>query len=81
MGATPGSKGSRRADDPDHVLEHRAVLSTPDGEPFSEVVETYTQRGASLPAAAENDAGTASRKLWPEAVRHCAVIERRKLQG
>ncbi len=27
---------------PDHVLEHRAVLSTPDGEPFSEVVETYT---------------------------------------
>ena len=27
---------------PDHVLEHRAVLSRPDGEPFSEVVETYT---------------------------------------
>jgi hypothetical protein len=27
---------------PDHVLEHRAVLSTPGGEPFSEVVEAYT---------------------------------------
>ncbi len=27
---------------PEHVLEHRAILSTPDGEPFSEVVETYS---------------------------------------
>ncbi len=25
------------------VLEHRAVLSLPDGTPFSEVVETYTR--------------------------------------
>jgi hypothetical protein len=24
------------------VLEHRAILSLPDGTPFSEVVETYT---------------------------------------
>lgn len=27
---------------PDAVLRNRAVLSTPDGAPFSEVVETYT---------------------------------------
>jgi chorismate-pyruvate lyase len=27
---------------PEHLLEHRAVLASPDGTPFSEVVETYT---------------------------------------
>jgi hypothetical protein len=27
---------------PAHVLEHRAVLTLPDGTPFSEVVETYS---------------------------------------
>jgi hypothetical protein len=27
---------------PDAVLEHRAILTLPDGTPFSEVVETYT---------------------------------------
>jgi chorismate-pyruvate lyase len=27
---------------PSHVLEHRAVLTLPDGTPFSEVVESYT---------------------------------------
>jgi hypothetical protein len=34
---------------PDRVLEHRAVLSTPDGEPFSEVVETYTSEVLAFP--------------------------------
>jgi hypothetical protein len=34
---------------PAHVLEHRAVLSTPDGEPFSEVVETYTGEVLAFP--------------------------------
>jgi chorismate-pyruvate lyase len=34
---------------PDHVLEHRAVLSLPDGEPFSEVVETYTGEVLAFP--------------------------------
>ena len=29
---------------PPHVLRHRAVLATPDGRPFSVVVETYTDR-------------------------------------
>jgi hypothetical protein len=34
---------------PGHVLEHRAVLSRPDGEPFSEVVETYTSEVLAFP--------------------------------
>ncbi len=34
---------------PTLVLEHRAVLSTPDGEPFSEVVETYTGEVLAFP--------------------------------
>jgi chorismate-pyruvate lyase len=40
-GAPAGGAGSLAV--PEHVLEHRAVLSLPDGEPFSEVVETYTR--------------------------------------
>jgi hypothetical protein len=28
---------------PDHVLQHHAILTRPDGAPFSEVVETYTK--------------------------------------
>ncbi len=35
---------------PAHVLEHRAVLSLPDGTPFSEVVETYTGNVLAFPA-------------------------------
>jgi hypothetical protein len=42
MCAAPAPKEAGALTIPDHVLEHRAVLSTPDGEPFSEVVETYT---------------------------------------
>jgi hypothetical protein len=34
---------------PEHVLEHRAVLSLPSGEPFSEVVETYTGEVLAFP--------------------------------
>jgi chorismate-pyruvate lyase len=34
---------------PEHVLEHRAVLTLPDGEPFSEVVETYTGEVLAFP--------------------------------
>src|SRR5271155_819947 len=41
-GAAPAQDDKGALAVPDHVLEHRAVLSTPDGEPFSEVVETYT---------------------------------------
>jgi chorismate-pyruvate lyase len=42
MGAPAASDDKGALAIPSHLLEHRAVLSTPDGEPFSEVVETYT---------------------------------------
>ena len=35
---------------PAKVLEHRAVLTLPDGTPFSEVVETYTGNVLAFPA-------------------------------
>jgi hypothetical protein len=34
---------------PDWLLEHRALLTLPDGTPFSEVVETYTGNVLSMP--------------------------------
>jgi hypothetical protein len=34
---------------PHAVLEHRAVLTLPDGTPFSEVVETYTEQVLAFP--------------------------------
>ena len=34
---------------PHEVLEHRAVLTLPDGTPFSEVVETYTSDVLAFP--------------------------------
>jgi hypothetical protein len=37
---------------PDHVLEHRAVLSLPDGTPFSLVVEDYTSAVLDFPPPA-----------------------------
>ena len=36
---------------PPAVLEHRAVLTEPDGTPFSEVVETYTREVLGAPPA------------------------------
>jgi hypothetical protein len=50
MGHTPALQVAGALTIPDHVLEHRAVLSTPDGEPFSEVVETYTAEVLAFPA-------------------------------
>jgi chorismate-pyruvate lyase len=38
----PAVDDKARLNVPAAVLEHRAVLTTPDGRPFSEVVETYT---------------------------------------
>jgi hypothetical protein len=35
---------------PPKLLEHRAVLTLPDGTPFSEVVETYTDNVLAFPA-------------------------------
>jgi hypothetical protein len=49
MGAASVSDEASALKIPDHVLEHRAVLSTPDGEPFSEVVETYTSEVLAFP--------------------------------
>jgi hypothetical protein len=49
MGATSAPRELGALAIPDHVLEHRAVLSTPDGEPFSEVVETYTAEVLAFP--------------------------------
>jgi hypothetical protein len=34
---------------PSQLLEHRAVLTLPDGTPFSEVVETYTDNVLAFP--------------------------------
>lgn len=36
---------------PSKLLEHRAVLTLPDGTPFSEVVETYTDKVLAFPSA------------------------------
>ena len=49
IGAASGGRGAGALTVPDHVLEHRAVLMLPDGEPFSEVVETYTGEVLSFP--------------------------------
>ncbi len=49
MGAAPAPEEAGVLAIPAHVLEHRAVLSTPDGEPFSEVVETYTNEVLAFP--------------------------------
>jgi hypothetical protein len=34
---------------PAKLLQHRAILSLPDGTPFSEVVETYTDAVLAFP--------------------------------
>lgn len=40
----PPASFDAMASPPPHVLRHRAMLVTPDGRPFSLVVETYTER-------------------------------------
>ena len=42
--ATAGRDAHGELTIPPRLLEHRAVLSLPDGTPFSEVVETYTDQ-------------------------------------
>ena len=44
MDATAARDASGELNIPHTLLEHRAVLSLPDGTPFSEVVETYTDQ-------------------------------------
>jgi len=50
MNAPPAPPAGTRLAIPEYVLEHRAVLSTPDGTPFSALVETYTANVLSFPA-------------------------------
>lgn len=50
MGAPLGQAGeSRSLEVPSHVIQHRAVLTLPDGTPFSQVVETYTSEVLGFP--------------------------------
>ena len=44
MGAALPDPGAGSLTLPAELLQHRAVLTLPDGTPFSEVVETYTAR-------------------------------------
>jgi chorismate-pyruvate lyase len=52
----PGASGGRAAklQVPPKVLEHRALLTLPDGTPFSEVVETYTGNVLAFPLPGPN---------------------------
>ena len=49
MQSTAAERASGNLAVPAQVLEHRAVLSLPDGTPFSEVVETYTGNVLAFP--------------------------------
>ena len=50
MSATPPETEARALAIPPYVLEHRAVLSLPGGEPISEVVETYAGEVLAFPS-------------------------------
>jgi hypothetical protein len=49
MNAAISSVGEADMPIPPRLLEHRAVLTLPDGTPFSEVVETYTDNVLAFP--------------------------------
>ena len=49
MGAPLPDSGAGRLAIPAQLLQHRAVLTLPDGTPFSEVVETYTSEVLAFP--------------------------------
>ena len=51
MTASAAHDGTGDLDIPPLILEHRAILTLPDGTPFSEVVEDYTNGVLALPAA------------------------------
>lgn len=50
MNADAGSGQSADLDLPSMLLEHRAVLYLPDGTPFSDLIETYTNNLLAFPA-------------------------------
>jgi hypothetical protein len=45
----PRMQGASTLEVPSQVLQHKAVLSLPDGTPFSHVVETYTSEVLGFP--------------------------------
>ncbi len=49
MGAQPPRQSGDTLAIPNQVLQHRAILTLPDGTPFSEVVETYTSHVLGFP--------------------------------
>jgi len=49
MGAAAAVDEASLPPPPNGVIEHRAVLSLPDGTPFSELVETYTRHVLDFP--------------------------------
>jgi hypothetical protein len=49
MNSTSKGEATTKLLVPAQVLEHRAVLTLPDGTPFSEVVETYTNNVLAFP--------------------------------
>ena len=49
MGSTVVDLSTDKLKVPAQVLEHRAILTLPDGTPFSEVVETYTGEVLAFP--------------------------------
>ena len=49
MNATSARDAGADQPMPSQLLEHRAVLTLPDGTPFSEVVETYTDKVLAFP--------------------------------
>ncbi len=53
MGAAAPQADSKPLEIPHIVLEHRAVLTLPDGTPFSEVVERYTSEVLAFPPPTE----------------------------
>jgi hypothetical protein len=44
MREIPAGGGAAALEIPPMLLQHRAVLTLPDGTPISEVVETYTDK-------------------------------------
>jgi hypothetical protein len=52
MSATAIKDGAPGLPMPQKVLEHRALLSLPDGTPFSEVIESYTANVLAFPVPA-----------------------------
>jgi hypothetical protein len=50
---------------PLYVLEHRAVLTLPDGTPFSEVIETYTRNVLAFPCPCVPEVWVLARRPHP----------------